>query len=95
MPRNSRKYQKLYCPHCDRSVSKSTWYTHHALYYDSGKKEWLIDHSTTLNDDFDFGNSQTDSSDSERHSDSDGVFELPDVESITDSEVSFRAYHAL
>lgn len=27
-----RKFNKLYCQHCEQEVSKSTWYVHHNQY---------------------------------------------------------------
>ena len=31
---------KKACPHCDRDVSKSTWYSHHHDFFDQSKGEW-------------------------------------------------------
>lgn len=35
-----RKYERGYCPHCDREVSKSTWYLHYSQYFDRVSGEW-------------------------------------------------------
>ena len=58
MMEKQRKYRKLYCPHCERSVSKSTWYCHYNQFYDCDDERWEApalqnpDHG-----DFDFGSS--------------------------------------
>ena len=54
-----RKYNKLYCPHCEQEVSKSTWYVHHSQFYDERRKTWQKDPSLTVlpDQDFDFGSS--------------------------------------
>ena len=31
---NTRLWQRKYCPHCDETVSKSTYYRHRSEYYD-------------------------------------------------------------
>ena len=36
-----RKYSKLYCPHSEIYVSKSTWYSHHGQFFDSRTKQWM------------------------------------------------------
>ena len=35
-----RKYKRLHCHHCNREVSKSTWYSHYEQYFDSVSGEW-------------------------------------------------------
>ena len=54
-----RRYNQLYCPHCEREVSKSTWYVHHKKFYDEGRKTWrkVPSLTATPDQDFDFGSS--------------------------------------
>ena len=54
-----RKFNKLYCQHCEQEVSKSTWYVHHNQFYDEVRKTWRKDPSltSTPEQDFDFGSS--------------------------------------
>ena len=33
--------REKYCPHCERHVSKSTYYEHAALYFDKASKTWM------------------------------------------------------
>ena len=35
-----RQYKRIFCPHCNESVSKSTWYAHYAAFYDQRTKKW-------------------------------------------------------
>ena len=39
MPK-ARKYEAIFCPHCDRNVSKSTWYAHHRDFFDKASGIW-------------------------------------------------------
>ena len=41
----SRK--RLYCPHCDEQLSRSLYYQHKQLYYDSTQHEWKKYRPTT------------------------------------------------
>lgn len=54
-----RRYNQLYCPHCEREVSKSTWYVHRKKFYDEGRKTWrkVASLTATPDQDFDFGSS--------------------------------------
>lgn len=36
----SRQWQRIFCPHCDERVSKSTYYRHREKYYDVRTGEW-------------------------------------------------------
>lgn len=36
----TRKYEAIFCPHCDRNVSKSTWYAHHRDFFDKASGVW-------------------------------------------------------
>lgn len=59
-----RKYKKIYCFHCDKEVSKSTWYTHYGQYYDPRAGTWKKSTSTSesyVSADFNFdSDSETD-----------------------------------
>ena len=35
-----RKYSAVFCPRCDRQVSKLTWYSHHRNYFDKSRGHW-------------------------------------------------------
>ena len=37
-----RKFCNVYCPHCKKEVSKSTWYVHYNdnYFYDKSAKSW-------------------------------------------------------
>lgn len=39
------KFDKVFCPHCSRAVSKSTcnWYLHYSKYYIKSTKTWQVD----------------------------------------------------
>ena len=37
-PSKRRKLQ--FCPHCERRVSKSTWYRHYSMYYNQVTATW-------------------------------------------------------
>ena len=52
-----RKYRKLYCPHCDKSLSKSTWYEHYHEFFDQGESRWKVSKQGNLmsGSDFNFG----------------------------------------
>lgn len=86
--RKQRKYRKLHCPHCDKSVSKSTWYTHYSEFFDCEENKWKTDFNKNSDGDFDFGVS--DSGDSGRDDTTNGCgYEDPDLE--TQSEVIYLA----
>ena len=36
----ARKYDTIFCPHCDRDVAKSTWYLHHRKFFNKTRGEW-------------------------------------------------------
>lgn len=58
MMEKQRKYRKLYCPHCEKSVSKSTWYTHYNQFYDHDDERWETPaHKNPDHEDFDFESS--------------------------------------
>ena len=40
MEAKKHKYSKLYCPHCNKEVLKSTWYTHHSRFFNPTTKPW-------------------------------------------------------
>ena len=40
-----RKFDKVFCPHCNKTVSKSTWYLHYSKYYIKSTKTWQVDSS--------------------------------------------------
>ena len=61
-----RRYQKIFCPHCDKEVSKSSWYSHYSQYFDSRSHTWTKSQPNPcptatnfldLEEDFDFGSS--------------------------------------
>ena len=35
-----RLYEKLHCPHCEESVSKSTWYIHYSQFFNPSTGQW-------------------------------------------------------
>ncbi len=53
--RKQRKYRKLYCPHCDKSVSKSTWYAHYNEFFDQVENNWKTVIKKHNDSDFNFG----------------------------------------
>ena len=75
-----RKYNKLYCPHCELEVSKSTWYVHHSQFYDQVNKTWLKDvrRTTEADQDFNFGSSD-ENDDNERLSNFFDEYEDPEL----------------
>ena len=36
-----RQRERLYCPHCEEKVSKSTYYRHRAEFYDPRTRSWI------------------------------------------------------
>ena len=61
MSSKQRVYGKIFCPHCNRDVSKSTWYSHYGKYFDSSSNTWTKSlpaqtsvHSVEEESDFDF-----------------------------------------
>lgn len=40
LPPAKRSRREKFCPHCEKHVSKSTYYDHAALYFDKGSKTW-------------------------------------------------------
>lgn len=44
-----RKYSRLYCPHCQDYVSKSTWYSHHCSFFNAFSKQWVTASSLETN----------------------------------------------
>lgn len=62
MSEATRKYKKIFCPHCDRDVSKSTWYSHYGQFYNNRKKEWTKFEDQHSKEAFDFGAAPPDGS---------------------------------
>ena len=54
-PAKRRKFSTSYCPHCKRSVSKSTWYRHYAEFYNVASGLW--EDSKPGGSDFNFSSS--------------------------------------
>ena len=53
-----RKFSKVYCPHCKKDVSKSTYYDHYSKFYNKESRSWQLmakQPSTSNEPDFDFG----------------------------------------
>lgn len=70
-----RKYVRRLCPHCNREVSKSTWYVHYQKFYDPASGEWNKDDtSTSQRPDFNF----EEHSSGETETEYDGDFSFPD-----------------
>ena len=61
MSEATRKY-KIFCPHCDRDVSKSTWYSHYGQFYNNRKKKWTKFEDQHSEEAFDFGAAPPDGS---------------------------------
>ena len=40
MENTPRKFSDVYCPHCKKEVSKSTWYVHYNNFYDKKTNSW-------------------------------------------------------
>lgn len=40
VPPAKRSRREKFCPHCEKHVSKSTYYDHAALYFDKDSKTW-------------------------------------------------------
>lgn len=40
LPPAKRSRREKFCPHCEKQVSKSTYYDHAALYFDKDSKKW-------------------------------------------------------
>ena len=57
MEAKKRKYSKLYCPHCDKEVSKSTWYKHYSRFFNATTNQWIKQYSN--NNDFDFQSAES------------------------------------
>lgn len=55
--KKQRNYKNIYCPHCNKEVSKSTWYLHHSQYYNQRRKTWekANDSIQDISADFNFG----------------------------------------
>ena len=58
-----RKYSKLHCPHCNKEVSKSSWYNHYDQYYDKSSCTWQTEGEefSKSSSNFDFGSSSEES----------------------------------
>ena len=85
MPKK-RKYGKLYCPHCELEVSKSTWYVHHSHFYDQVTKTWLKDVRRTTeaaDQDFDFGSSDETDMESDEVSNFFDEYDDPEITTST------------
>lgn len=76
--KKQRSYKSIYCPLCEKEVSKSTWYSHYSQFFDSRSKVWSkaaessSSASSCLND-FDFGGSDDESSCTIEHNDGESV----------------------
>ena len=40
IPRPKRPRRNLHCPHCEETVSKTTYYRHKASYFDENTRKW-------------------------------------------------------
>lgn len=50
-----RKFDAIYCPHCKKKVSKSTYYKHYSRFFDKTSKSWQQASCEVLKEaDFDF-----------------------------------------
>ena len=50
------KYNKQYCPHCDRNIPKSTWYAHYSKFFGQTNGKWKTDAGLKSDEPhFDFG----------------------------------------
>lgn len=48
--------KRLYCPHCDSNIAKSTWYRHYSQYYNPATDAWKTSNKS-LEADFQFDTS--------------------------------------
>lgn len=48
--------KRLYCPHCDLNIAKSTWYHHYSQYYNPATDVWKTANKS-LESDFQFDTS--------------------------------------
>jgi hypothetical protein len=61
-PEKKRKYSKLHCPHCNKEVSKSSWYNHYDQYYDKSTCTWHTEgENLSKSSHFNFGSSSEES----------------------------------
>ena len=65
--------EKLFCPHCNTYVPKSTWYRHYSQYYNLPNNTWRSENAH-LEADLDFG-TDSDSEEIDR-----AVAYVPDVD---------------
>ena len=71
----TRRFSRLFCPHCKCKVSKSTYYSHYERFYNPRSKEWEQESSKSDGDrDFRF------SSDDEEQNTTDTVAHDEDEE---------------
>lgn len=56
-----RKYSKIHCPHCNKEVSKSSWYNHYNQYYDKSSCTWHTEGEYSKTSSFNFGSSSEES----------------------------------
>ena len=84
----SRRFSRIFCPHCQCKVSKSTYYSHYELYYDARSKKWQQDtvESTGETADKDFDFSACEPYEDKTSVDSDGSVELDVDTTDTESE---------
>ena len=78
---SSRKYKSVYCYHCEKEVSKSTWYFHYGKFFDQRTKTWTKCSTSNAEDeasaDFDFGSDTDDAADlNEEEANFDSIIEL-------------------
>ena len=62
-----RKYEREFCPHCNKEVSKSTWYLHYNQFFNQATGLWKRDTGGDeirhIHPSFKFSPSSTESSD--------------------------------
>ena len=62
------KKSKIYCNHCEKNVSRSTWYRHYSQFYDSLTGQWRSENERQYADS-DFKFSSSDESRDDDHDD--------------------------
>ena len=77
-----RKYERLHCHHCNREVSKSTWYKHYEKCFDSVSGKWRTEEISCTSQqlqrpDFNFDRESSDDS-RELERESDDAFSFPE-----------------
>ena len=86
-----RKYERPHYHHCNREVSKSTWYSHYEQYFDSVSGEWRTEVSCTSQQlrrpDFNFDQESSDDT-LELESEYDDAFSFAEVQDEAACNVS-------